>query len=44
MIKKTYIIILLCILVISCGKKGDPFYKEQKQNTKVFSKKLNTIS
>ena len=33
MIKKTYIIILLCILVISCGKKGDPFYKDPKEKT-----------
>jgi len=27
MIKKTILIIILSILVISCGKKGDPKYK-----------------
>ena len=27
MIKKTILIILLSILVLSCGKKGDPEYK-----------------
>ena len=27
MIKKTILIILLSIIVLSCGKKGDPEYK-----------------
>ena len=27
MIKKTILIIFLSVLVISCGKKGDPEYK-----------------
>ena len=30
MIKKTILIIFLSILVISCGKKADPEYKESK--------------
>tara|TARA_B100000029_G_scaffold212675_1_gene210667 strand:+ start:181 stop:300 length:120 start_codon:yes stop_codon:yes gene_type:complete len=30
MIKKTILIILLSVLVLSCGKKGDPKYKESK--------------
>jgi len=30
MIKKIYFILLLSILISSCGKKGDPLYREQK--------------
>ena len=30
MIKKLIIIILMTILVVSCGKKADPEYKESK--------------
>ena len=33
MIKKIYIIIFLSLLIISCGKKGDPIYKEKVKNT-----------
>ncbi len=32
MIKKIYIIIFLGLLIISCGKKGDPIYKENGKN------------
>jgi len=32
MIKKTCIIIFLFIFVVSCGKKGDPIYKENGKN------------
>ena len=28
MIKKIFTILFLCLLVTSCGKKGDPIYKE----------------
>ena len=31
MIKKTILIILFLILVLSCGKKGDPEYKAYKK-------------
>ena len=42
MIKKFYLIILICILVISCGKRGDPTYEDPKSKipysvTKNFS-------
>ena len=26
--KKFYLILIICLLVISCGKKGDPTYQE----------------
>ena len=35
MIKKITLSLLLCCILISCGKKGDPEYKES-------SKKINT--
>ena len=31
MIKKTILIIFMSILVLSCGKKGDPEYKAYKK-------------
>ena len=34
MIKKITFIFLICCLLASCGKKGDPEYKEPKQKTK----------
>ena len=33
MIKKIYIVIFLSLLIISCGKKSDPIYKENVKNT-----------
>tara|TARA_Y100000816_G_scaffold290327_1_gene278736 strand:- start:2258 stop:2386 length:129 start_codon:yes stop_codon:yes gene_type:complete len=32
MIKKIYIILLLTLIVTSCGKKGDPIFKEDSKN------------
>ena len=31
MIKKIVFLVLLCCVVISCGKKGDPEYKDSKK-------------
>ena len=31
MIKKISFIFLICCLLVSCGKKGDPEYKDPKQ-------------
>ncbi len=36
MIKNLFIIIFVCILFNSCGKKGDPIYKKESQNIKIF--------
>ena len=35
MIKKTFLILIFCSLIFSCGKKGDPEYKESKNNAKI---------
>ena len=36
MTKKLFIIIFICILFHSCGKKGEPIYNEENQNTKIL--------
>ena len=40
--KKFYIIIFLSVMIISCGKKNDPFYKEQ--SSKFFDNKPIVVS
>ena len=38
MIKNLLLFIFLCMLILSCGKKGDPIYQEPKSknyNTKI---------
>tara|TARA_E500000331_G_C17040343_1_gene619253 strand:+ start:332 stop:466 length:135 start_codon:yes stop_codon:yes gene_type:complete len=42
MIKKFYIFLFISILLISCGKKGDPVYKEQNDSKIESHIKLNT--
>ena len=42
MIKKFYIIIFLCVMIISCGKKNDPVYKEQ--TSELFDSKPVVVS
>jgi hypothetical protein len=35
MIKKIILALLLCTVVISCGKKGDPKYKDPEKKAKM---------
>ncbi|MDA9961106.1 hypothetical protein N9D14_02750 [Candidatus Pelagibacter sp.] len=35
MIKKIILTLLLCFLIVSCGKKGDPEYKDPEKKTKI---------
>ena len=35
MIKKIILTLLLCFLIVSCGKKGDPEYKDPEIKTKI---------
>ena len=44
MIKKIYILILVSILISSCGKKGDPVYKEENQNVEKISIQMTAFS
>ncbi len=36
MIKTILIIMTICFFAASCGKKGDPIYNEENQNTKIL--------
>ena len=44
MIKRIYIIILVMILITSCGKKGDPVFNEENENTKVFGNSSSSLA
>ena len=35
MIKKISLTILLCCMIIACGKKGDPEYKDPEKKAKI---------
>ncbi len=37
MIRKIFIFIFITFLLLSCGKKGDPVYNEENQNSKVIN-------
>ena len=41
MIKKITLILIFCCLVISCGKKGDPEYKDLEKNSKIQNILIN---
>jgi hypothetical protein len=42
MIKKIIFTLILCSLIISCGKKGDPVFKESKGKIKMQNIIINT--
>tara|TARA_B100000035_G_scaffold83981_1_gene70526 strand:+ start:1125 stop:1259 length:135 start_codon:yes stop_codon:yes gene_type:complete len=44
MIKKIYIILFVAIILCSCGKKGDPVYKEKDQNSEKISTQMSAFS
>ena len=44
MIKKIYILIFVSVLVCSCGKKGDPVYKEENQSMEKISIQMTAFS
>ena len=35
MIKKILLVLILCLVVVSCGKKGDPEYKNSSKKEKI---------
>ena len=44
MIKKIYILLFVTIMLFSCGKKGDPVYNEENQNSGKISTEISTFS
>ena len=43
MIKKITLIILFCFITVSCGKKGDPEYKNPKKTSEVQNVYINKV-
>ncbi len=43
MIKKIIFTVILCCIIFSCGKKGDPVYKESKNNTEIQNIHMKTV-
>ena len=41
MIKKIILTLILCCMIISCGKKGDPVYKDPEKKTEIQSILIN---
>ena len=44
MIKKITFVILVCCILVSCGKKGDPEYKALKKEIKMTTIIINKTS
>tara|TARA_B100001057_G_scaffold115257_1_gene113749 strand:- start:5807 stop:5941 length:135 start_codon:yes stop_codon:yes gene_type:complete len=44
MIKKIYILLFITFIICSCGKKGDPVYKEENQNSGKISIQITAFS
>ena len=44
MIKKVIFFVLICCVLISCGKKGDPEYKALNKEIKISADIINKIS
>ena len=43
MIRKIILILILCSAISSCGKKGDPEYKDPKKASKVINIIINKV-
>ena len=43
MIKKISLIMIIFFLVVSCGKKGDPTYKESKKSLLIKTVLINKV-
>ena len=41
MIKKIALTLVLCCLIVSCGKKGDPVYEDPKKKAEIQSIMIN---
>ena len=41
MIKKIFITLLFCCIIVSCGKKAHPQYKEPEKKTEIQSTHIN---
>ena len=44
MIQKITFVILVCYILVSCGKKGDPKYQSLNKEIKISTIKINKVS
>ena len=44
MIKRIYILLIIVTLLNSCGKKGDPVYNKESQNSEKISTQMSAFS
>ncbi len=44
MTKNFLILICLTVLLLSCGKKGDPIYNQNNQNSKILNTQYSKLS
>ena len=43
MIKKVFLALILCFVLVNCGKKGDPIYKDPKKEASIQNLFLNKV-
>tara|TARA_B100000768_G_C10963556_1_gene242731 strand:+ start:137 stop:268 length:132 start_codon:yes stop_codon:yes gene_type:complete len=43
MIKKTILVLILSFMIFSCGKKGDPEYKDPETKVKIQNVLINKV-
>ena len=43
MIKKIILSLILCFLIFSCGKKGDPIYEDQQKESSIQNIQKNKV-
>ena len=43
MIKKIILPLILCFLIFSCGKKGDPVYEDQQKKSSIQNIQINKV-
>ena len=41
MIKKIILVLILCCVIFSCGKKGDPVYEDNKKKSSIQNIQIN---
>jgi len=44
MIKKIYLLLFISIILCACGKKGDPVYQKEDQNSGKIITQMSTFS
>lgn len=43
MIKKIILVLILCCVIFSCGKKGDPIYEDQQNKSSIQNIQITKV-